>query len=374
MHGDAPDQPGATGRGYRVERPGGTRHSGVAPRSAGVVRPWSVGRNVTWVYCSMILLLVSRPAPARGQHEQETAREIPVHPRVTTIVEMPDEIELARFAGQTSGMMEGTKAGNLLYIRPRAGLPAGTEVALLVRTATVSRRFRLRVVGRARDAWSHVTVMKADAEPAPAWSTATADPGPTAKPDEASASPAPAKTRSRRIKISMHFVGSMGFVALDVAGFRPATARQVHTGLSVRLMVTRPDARWALEANLGGELPGGPISFFESDAQTPELYLTGPWLRAEVGTRFLLGGTKWNPSLTAGLGVHAHLRRTSDMRDGSGPSETMPRGVVLVLGLGLQRRIGDLLLGVDFQLREGGPDGYHFVGLFWGVGGYLDLD
>jgi hypothetical protein len=349
MHGDAPDQPGATGLGYRMG-------------------------NATWVCFGVILLLVSLPAPARGQPEP-APREIPVHPRVTTIVEMPDEIELARFAGQTSGMMEGTKTGNLLSIRPRAGLRAGTEVALLVRTATVSRRFRLRVVGRAQDAWSHVTVLAADTGPAQPASAATGDSGPTAEVEEAIASPAPAKTRSPRTVISLHFVGSLGFVGLDVAGFRPSTAREVHTGLSVRLMVTRPDVRWALEANLGGELPGGPLSFFASDSEAAEVALNGPWLRLEVGTRFLLGGTKWNPSLNAGFGVQAHLRRTKDTRLRDSPSsETMPRGVVLTLGLGLQRRIGDLLLGVDFQLREGGPDGYHSAGVFWGVGGYLDPD
>jgi hypothetical protein len=372
MHGDAPDQPVATGLGYRMERPGGVRRSGPAPMSAGAVRPWSVAGRATRACCSMLLLLISLPAPAQGQPELE-AQEIPVHPRITTTLEMPDEIELARFTGQTSGMMEATKTGNLLSIRPRADLRAGTEVALLVQTATVHRRFRLRVVGHAQDAWSHVTVLASDTGSAPPASVARGDAGTTKKPDE-SIGPAPAKTRSPRTKISLHFIGSMGFVGLDLAGFRPSTARQLHTGLSVRFMVTRPGAWLALEGSLGGELPGGPLSFFESDAQTPELALTGPWLRAEVGPRFLLGGTKWNPSLSAGLGVQAHLRRTADMRDGSGLSETMPRGVVLVLGLGLQRRIGDLLLGVDFQLREGGPDGYHSVGVFWGVGGYLDPD
>jgi hypothetical protein len=102
--------------------------------------------------------------------------------------------------------------------------------------------------------------------------------------------------------------------------------------------------------------------------------MNGPWLRMELGTRVLLGGMRWSPSLYLGGGVQAQLRRTVSWHPPSAFSESMPRGAVLVLGIGLQRRVGTLLLGLDFQVREGWPDGYHSVVVLWTVGGHLDPD
>ncbi|HWN70081.1 MAG TPA: hypothetical protein VNM90_20715 [Haliangium sp.] len=327
----------------------------------------------------MVLIIVSFPALARGQTEEEAAtREIPVHPSVMTILQLPDDVELARFNGPQTGMMWSTKLRELLYIQPRAGLRAGTEVSLTVHTATLRRRFRLRVVEHARDAWQNVVVLEPEAEPAPA---ASASPGAlTPAPPEPLADSKPteerahAVLRSRRVDVSVHFVGSLGFTGLDVAGQQPFSTRQPHAGFGARLMVTRPGAWWVLEANIGGDWPGGPMSLRKDDG-TPELItLDGPWLRAEAGMRAQLGGTKWNPSLSAALGAQAHLRRTETPRDRSAISETMPLGAVLTLGIGLQRRARVLLLGLDFQVRKGWPDGYHSIAVLWTAGSFLDLD
>lgn len=51
---------------------------------------------------------------------------------------------------------------------------------------------------------------------------------------------------------------------------------------------------------------------------------------------------------------------------------TLARGAVLVLGLGLQRRVRSTLLGLDFQVRQGGPDDYFSVTAFLTLGRLLD--
>ncbi|HWN69861.1 MAG TPA: hypothetical protein VNM90_19600 [Haliangium sp.] len=289
---------------------------------------------------------------------------------MTTILRMPDGIELARLSGHPTGMIEVTRAENLLYIRPRAGLRAGTEVSLLVQTPTVHKRFLLRVVRRARDAWSHVTMLGPDDKPAPD----AGDSRPTAEVEETSTSPALAPIRSPRTEISVHVVGSMGFTGLDIPGQQPFVTRLLHAGFGGRMMVTRRGAWWALETNFTLDLPDGAMSFDDSDPRDPGGTVEGSWLRMEVGMRALLGGTKWNPSLYAGAGVQAHLRRTKDSRPQQAFSETMPRGAVLVLGIGLQRRVHKLVMGLDFQVREGAPDGYHSAAVLWSAGFHLDPD
>jgi hypothetical protein len=387
MYGDAPDQSGASGRGYCIERLGAASLFGPVPMSPGAstAQRWTGADSATWACFAMVLVMVSLPAPARGQPEAGASREIPVHPDITTVLSLPDTIELARFTGQETGMMQATKRENLLHIQPRAGLRAGTEVALFVQTATVRRRFRLRVVGRARDAWRHVMVLAPDAEPAPATSVSPGTPAPaspeplsdsepTGKPDESKTSQAPVLLRSPRPEISVHFVGSLGFTGLDVRGSQPFRTRQLQAGLGARLMVTRPGAWWAFEGNILGEWPGGPMSFRDDNSIRTRIEVDGPWLRVESGIRAQLGGTKWISSLYAGLGAQAHLRRTEPLYDGLASSETMPHGPVLALGIGLQRRAGRILMGLDFQVRQGWPDGYYSMTAFWTVGSFLDAD
>jgi hypothetical protein len=240
MHGDAPDPPGMSGRAWV-----GTAASALRTCLA------------------TVLVMVSLPAPARGQPEVEAATEIPVHPRVTTILQLPDDVVLARFTGQTSGMMRATKLRELLYIQPRAGLRAGTEVGLLVQTATLRRRFRLRVVAHARDAREDVLVLGPEAEPRPAASASEGapDPAPPEPGDLVPTGEAPMVRPSRRTEFSVHVVGSFGFTGLDLPGQQPYVARQPHAGLGARFVVTRTDAWWALEASITGDLPGGPMSF-----------------------------------------------------------------------------------------------------------------
>jgi hypothetical protein len=381
MRDDAPDQPGATVRGYRIERLGCARLSGPAPMSpgAGAPRPWAGAMGSAVRACfAMVLVIGSLPVPARGQPKVDASRVIPVHPSVTTTLQLPDDVELARFTGSTSGMMRATTLREFLYIQPRADLQAGTEVVLYVKTATLRRRFRLRVVGHAREAWANVVVLEPEPAPtasastgvpAPAPPRAQGDSGPTAERDEA-----PAVLRPGRIEVSWHLVGSLGFTGIDVAGYQPSHGRQPHAGFGARLAITRRNAWWALEANLGGDWPGGPMSWRNGSATRENIDIDGPWLRAEVGGRWQLGGTKWNPSLYGALGAQAHLRRTEAPLDTSGISETMPHGAVGVLGIGLQRRAGTLLVGLDFQVRKGWPDGYHSMAVFWSVGSFLDPD
>jgi hypothetical protein len=227
----------------------------------------------------MLLVLVTLPAPARGQSEEGELQEIPVHPNVTTVVSLPDEIELARVTGRTTGMMQATRGGKLVHVQPRASLRPGTEVLLYVQTATVRRRFRLRVVRRARDASERVMVSGPDPElisaasasagtPVPPLPDSSRDSGRAGDLGEEIIGPAPVAIRSRRPEISAHLLGSAGFTGLDVPGYQPSSARQFHAGFGARLRVTRPDASWALEANIITDLLDGPMSFKDSRLET----------------------------------------------------------------------------------------------------------
>jgi hypothetical protein len=104
------------------------------------------------------------------------------------------------------------------------------------------------------------------------------------------------------------------------------------------------------------------------------LAVSGPLLRAEVSMSAQLG-TKWIPFASAGIGMQVQLRRTeaTDVLDmPEPPVAEMKPGAVLALGMGLQHRAGDVLLGLEFQGRYGGPDGYSSIGAIWTVAYFLD--
>lgn len=374
-----------------------------------------------------ILVAISLPGLVRAQSGADTAPVILLHPRVATVLQLPDAIEHTRVLDRDEIRM--AILGDKLYVRPRPGTPAGMEASLDVETRTARWTFRLLVVARASDASREIRVPPVEAPATPVDAPATGESTPVAppeapaeplappeapaepesspeipagsatppaaaepaasgpgaaptgpmagsepaeKPAESITAPLPTVLHPRRPEISVHAVGALGFTALDVAGYAPFVARQSHLGFGLRLRVARPDAWWSVEANVSGEWPGGSVTFGENDPRA-ELAVNGPWFRAEVGMRARFG-TKWSPSAYAAFGVQAQLRQTEGTRVVPEFSETMPRGAVLVLGIGLQRRAGNLLLGLDFQVREGGPDGYHSAAMLWTIGCYLDPD
>jgi hypothetical protein len=124
-----------------------------------------------------------------------------------------------------------------------------------------------------------------------------------------------------------------------------------------------------MEAELSGELLAGPL-IYNMDSSQPSL--SGPWLRAMLGMRAQYG-TMWIPSAYAGIGAHAHLRETTDSGQVDQPrSSTMNYGAVLGLGMGLQYRTRDVLLGLDFQVRFGELDEYRSITALVTVGRVLD--
>jgi hypothetical protein len=352
---------------------------------------------------AMLIVAVSLPTPARSQAgpaDTEEALMIPLHPSTPTTVQLPDEILDARIRHRGEFLFEAV--GQSLNVRPRPGTPAGTEALVEVETRTERRKFRLRVVARPEDAVRKIELPAAKtvertaeaqqeappvvpAEPEPAASTpATAPAAPALEPRAASepapeparesAEPvtrrAPATAASRAFDLSVHAVVSLGFTALDVRGYKPITARQPHGALGLRLTLAPHDTWWALEASVSGERLAGSMVFDKGNFS--ELAISGQWLRAELGMRVQVG-TRWMPMAYAGLGMQAHLRTTGEELSGRLMTvETMEPGAVLALGMGLQYRAGDVLLGLEFQVRHGGPDDYLSMAALWTVGRFLD--
>jgi hypothetical protein len=359
----------------------------------------------------LIVIVISLPELARSQTntDTDTALTIAIHPEVSTILQLPDEIMHTWI--DHHGEIRIARMGNELAIRPRAGTPAGVEASLDVETRTIRRTFRLRVVERARDASRDVLIVPIEGEqdpeesapeappvepvtpaepatpamdepvtgapadaPSPAPPEPLAGPEPAGKPVEPTIAPVPTATPFPRLELFVHAIGGLGFTGLHVAGYTPRTALRSHGALGMRLTGKRPDASWALEATVSGEWPSGPMEYGENSDRQPRLVVSGPLLRAETGLSMRLG-TKWIPWGYAGIGVQVQLRRTeaTDAGGVSGrPVTEMKPGGVLGLGMGLQYRAGDVLLGLEFHGRYGGPDGYGSITTFWTVGYFLD--
>lgn len=351
----------------------------------------------------VMLVWAGLPARARAQSGTDVSSTILVHPDVPTILRLPDEIEGVWSIGARVVMIKG--AGSTLYLRPRPDTPAGAEAFIEVETSILHRIFLVRVVERAEDAMQEVTIPAlAAAECAePAIDTPSVTPAP-AEPPAGTSSPAPLPTDPApgpasiepaaehagepmaeravaapgpsRFDLAVHAMMALpGFTALKIRGYAPETALRPHLGLGLRIAATRKNSRWGFEVNVSGEWPAGPMIYGTSNDGQSEVNVGGPWLRAEGGMRVQLErAAKWMPTIYAGLGVQAHLRRSMGSDDLGKPQliTTMENGAVLALGVGLHYRTRDIVLGVDFQARGGGPDDYRSIDVFWTVGYLLD--
>jgi hypothetical protein len=350
----------------------------------------------------MFVWAVWPPARARAQSGTDVSPAIPVHPDVPTILRLPDEIAGVWSIGNRMVMVKGV--GNELYLRPRPDTPAGAEALIEVKTRTLHRIFHVRVVERAEDAMSVIVVQapatEACAEAAPGASSSvrsptetpasTPSPAPgltkttpgTPEPATMPAEPEPATTAiterassvgSSRFELSVHAVGALvGTTEITVPGYETTLGRKSHRTIGIRFTVARRDAPWALEANLGGEWLVAPTVHTKNGNGefTEELHVGGPWLRVDGGLR-MRAGARLAPTAYAAFGLLAHHR---DIETGAGSKlgETMPFLGVLVLGMGLEHRAGNLLLGLDFQVRQGVPAEYRSVTWLLSAGYILD--
>ena len=375
-----------------------------------------------------ILVAISLPVLVRAQSGADTAPVILLHPRVATVLQLRDEIARARVLDRDE--IRIAILGDKLYVRPRPGIPAGVEALLEVETRTARWTFRLLVVARARDASREIRVPPMEAQAPEEWtpepppevpaepevsaepeappqapaelpapplavspeavepdaSTPTHAPGTT--PTQPMVNPAPARepaepsaerdtaadmerdtaiTGVSRFDLAAHVVGGLGFTGVNVAKYESLIALQRHHSLGLRLTAEPRNTWWAMQADVSADWPAGPMLY---KGQPSALEMSGTRLRLEAGARASIG-TEWRASAIAGIGIQVHLRRTEET--GSAPKSTLEQGAVLAMGVGLQYRTrSKVLLGLDFLVRQGGPDDYHSVEALLTLGHFLD--
>jgi hypothetical protein len=344
-----------------------------------------VGKAVRVCVVAIIIITYLPGGPAHAQSGTDVSPAIPVHPDVPTILRLPDAIERAWIHYGDDFRVKGV--GREVYVRPRRRTPAGAEALLEVKTATMHRIFLLRVVARPEDARRELTVPAAaaahmdeadrdapsraltPAEPAASAQANAPSPAPASAapeaPAPATASPAdavraPATAMSPRFDLSLHAFAGGGFVGMDLGGYEPQVGFQTLQVLGIRLAGARPGAPWALEASVSAERPTGSMEFRAGDGS--QLAVSGPWLRAELGTRAQLARNQWIPSMHLSIGAQTHMRQ-AEQRNPSGRLvarvSTMEHAATATLGLRVQYRSRKVLLGLEFQVRRGVPDDYH---------------
>ena len=184
-------------------------------------------------------------------------------------------------------------------------------------------------------------------------------------------------------EISVHAVAALvGATEITVAGYEASAVRQALRAFGLRLTGAPPGRWWAVEANIGGESLAGPTVHGRGDETRREVVeVSGPLLRGDVGLRARVG-TPWSLTASAGIGLLVHLRdieHTAEDPFDEGtpqddePTRDMPFGGVLALGLGLQYQARNVLLGLDFQVRQGVPADYRSVEAVLSVGCFLNL-
>jgi hypothetical protein len=317
-------------------------------------RPRSVPRGIIAGVCLVIIVsmaMTSRPGMARAQPGTDDILEIPVHPKVATIMYLPDAITRARVNPGSS--MEVTIVGRTLQVRPDPGVPAGLEALLAVETPTMLLTFRLCVVEHPEDAREELVVVAMQSEQ---------------RAEEGAIAGATEPLGSSRLAFSIHVTTALaGVTEVNVPGYTSRKGLRSHRTIGLRVAISPHDAWWAVEGNIGGEWLDAPTVHVKDveNMQQEEWRVSRPWLEAAVGLRAGTG-TKWRATAQAGFGLQAHLRqieRTSiaaGVRQPLPSTEGMSYGAVLTLGMGLQRQIGDVSLGLDFQMQQGVPHGVQF--------------
>jgi hypothetical protein len=351
-----------------------------------------------------MLVAMFLPVPARAQADADVVPVIEVHPRVPTILQLGEAIEDAWIidANEFRVMIVGEQ----LYVRPLPGTPAGREAKLDVKTRTRLRTFQLRVARRARDAQLDVLVPPADkplhveravlltppvfamAPPLPAadepaaHATASATP-PTHDPAEP-AEHEPATTADTRrdavapwspcFALSVHALGALGTTAFHLAGYQATNVRQSHGAGGVRVACHPHGTWWSVEGNVSAELPVTPTThILPNESDDVFFEVNGPRLRADVGLRGRFGQT-WMATFHVAIGLQAYyldVRRPRPSRYENVRAD-LPFEGVLSLGMGLEYRAGDVLLGIDLHVRQGVPADYHSVSGVLSFGIFLD--
>jgi hypothetical protein len=366
-----------------------------------------MGDPVRTGVATMLAVAVSLPTLTRAQSDPadtEDAMVIPVHPSTPTTLQLPDEIVDVRMLHRGEFLIE--IVGQDINLRPRPDIPAGTEAVVIVETSTTRRRFWLRVVERREDAVRKLVLPAAKtvertgearpeiapAEPAapqpaesapegaPAQQTTAAlqpragdepAPEPTPEPAEPVTERAATAAAARAFALSVHALVSLGVTGLYISGYKPNETRKPYGALGLRLTIAPHDKPWALDAGVSAERLAGSMTYTSGDSK---LAVSGSWLRAELGVT-TQSGTRWIPSASLRFGLQAHLRRTEKTNDPSPQSiETLNRGAVLTLGLGLHYRTSAVSWGLEFQVRQGWPDDYFSAGTWLTLGRFLDKE
>jgi hypothetical protein len=285
---------------------------------------------------------------------------------------------------------------------------------LVVETRSLRKTYRLRVVRHATDASRAIVVQPApsarDAQASPALpcvgllrppvlfpappvpspapvTLAMRRPGPAAphasELDATSSAPAPepdaeraaATTKPRRIELSVHALGALGSTAFHLPGHQSIHARQSHGVFGLRTVAYPRDPWWSVETSISGEFPLTPTSHARGDGDNARaLVLDGPRLRADLALKGRLLGQGLMPTFGAGIGLQAHYldARVLASSRNNGLTTDLPFEGVLTLGIGLEYRAGDTLLGIELHVRQGMLPGYRSVGVLLSVGRYLD--
>lgn len=333
------------------------------------------------------------------------------------MMHLPDEITRARV--NPGKAMRVTLLGRTLHVRPQSDVPVGLDALLEVETVTMLLTFRLHVVERVMDAREELIVVAMESEqraedgpvgaehamridtgagrPGPAHAPALApprvEPPAGAEPPVDIEQVAPpeltppvADAGPRRLEISVHTVAGLpGITEQRVEGYESSDARQTNLPFGARMSGARPGNWWAVEAGISVELPLEPTVHARaiSSGLREMLEVGGPRLGMDLGLRGHFG-TRWRPTMQVGIGLQTHFRNTHHFlkldQPGGGPAieipgrpqRDMPLGGVIVFGLGFEHRRGDMLLGIELQVRQGVPGEYRSVGAFLSAGYFLD--
>jgi hypothetical protein len=175
-------------------------------------------------------------------------------------------------------------------------------------------------------------------------------------------------------------VGLAGVTGHEVPGYAPEKGRSSHRAFGLRVAIRPRDTWWAIEVGVGGERLAAPtlhVRELVEGVKREEREVSGLRLGMDLGIR-ARAGTRWMATAYGGLGLQAHLSKVQDttiidrVRMPLPSAEDLTYNAVLTLGLGTLRRIRGVMLGIDFQMRQGVPAEYRSVVVLLSAGFPLD--
>lgn len=316
--------------------------------------------------CISLCVLAVTCLASRSSHAQlipdSSALTVYVHPEVRTIIDAPEDVQLMELVGGDDFLIILSSSNRTLFLNPHASIEPHSETVLRIFTTGHEWTLVLKAVALPERATERIKLVVANDVLDDGMKPAAAR---GSKPHASAA--AAAETEQPRedgpFTLSLRALSGRGMTWLRTSEDR-AYARASHTVLGLRLAGAHRHAWWAAALDLSIAWADEPFDF-SRDGERREVRPF--WAQSVLQMRARSAG---HISSAVFFGVGARLRMAGEiiMVRKKYTLDPMAIGALALVGLGVERRLGSGILGIDLIGEVGGPNKHWSLVILFHIG------